>query len=161
MKDETINTPFGAMTVQFEGDKIKRLNFLWKSNFNEESKNKKAVVLKREIGEYFEGKRKSFSFKVGKIEGTDFQMKVFKEVAKIPFGKTLTYKEVARQLGNANLARAVGGALRNNPVAILIPCHRVVAKDGIGGYAGIGHSKIKRQLLQIEGKDVKVSNGGR
>jgi O-6-methylguanine DNA methyltransferase len=161
MKDETINTPFGAMTVQFEGDKIKRLNFLWKSNLKEESKDKKAVVLKREIGEYFEGKRKSFSFKVGKIEGTDFQMKVFKEVAKIPFGKTLTYKEVARQLGNANLARAVGGALRNNPVAILIPCHRVVAKDGIGGYAGIGHSKIKRQLLQIEGKDVKVNNGGR
>jgi methylated-DNA-[protein]-cysteine S-methyltransferase len=161
MKDETINTPFGAMTVQFEGDKIKRLNFLWKSNFNEESKNKKAVAFKREICEYFKGKRKSFSFKVGKIEGTDFQMKVFKEVAKIPFGKTLTYKEVAKQLGNANLARAVGGALRNNPVAILIPCHRVVAKDGIGGYAGIGHSKIKRQLLQIEGKDVKVNNGGR
>ena len=73
------------------------------------------------------------------------------ECFNIPRGKTITYKELARKLGNARAARAVGNALANNPFAPLIPCHRVVKSDGrIGGYSGPGGVKTKRKFLGKE-----------
>jgi len=80
--------------------------------------------------------------------GTPFQKKVWRLIEKIPFGDTLTYTTLAKQLGNSTLARAVGNACNRNPVALLIPCHRVVGKNGPGGFAG--GSEIKKQLLELE-----------
>ena len=81
---------------------------------------------------------------------TGFQRKVLLETCRIPKGKTITYGELARRMGRAGAARAVGNALAKNPFPIVVPCHRVVAKDGIGGYSGgVG---MKKKLLLKEKK---------
>jgi O-6-methylguanine DNA methyltransferase len=82
------------------------------------------------------------------LVGTDFQCAVWRALAKIPFGTTKTYGDVAQQIGKANAVRAIGGACGANPVPFFIPCHRVVAKNGLGGFsAGL---RIKRALLKKE-----------
>lgn len=80
---------------------------------------------------------------------SDFRLKIWKETAKIPYGKTLTYSELAFKTGGENRRRAVAGALSANPFPILIPCHRVVAAKGTGGY-GCGGVEMKKRLLAME-----------
>ena len=85
------------------------------------------------------------------IKGTDFQILVWKEILKIPFGETRTYKEIAQAIGKPNSSRAVANACGKNPYAPDIPCHRVIRSDGkLGGYSGIGGVKMKEKLLKIE-----------
>jgi methylated-DNA-[protein]-cysteine S-methyltransferase len=85
------------------------------------------------------------------IEGTNFQIQVWTEISKIPFGKTKTYKEIAISLGKPNSARAVANACGKNPYPIDIPCHRVIRSDGnIGGYSAAGGEKKKLELLKAE-----------
>ena len=85
------------------------------------------------------------------IEGTNFQIQVWSEISKIPFGKTKTYKEIAVSIGKPNSARAVANACGKNPYPVDIPCHRVVRSDGnIGGYSGVGGQKKKIELLKAE-----------
>ncbi|MDP9249656.1 MAG: MGMT family protein [bacterium] len=87
-----------------------------------------------------------------KLRGTVFQKKVWKELLKIPTGKTLTYKELAAKVGKPRAVRAVANAVGANPMPPVIPCHRVVRSDGtLGGYSARGGIKIKRKLLQKEG----------
>ncbi len=85
-------------------------------------------------------------------EGTGFQRLVWRELVRIPPGRTRSYGEVARAIGTPGAARAVGNACGRNPVVIVVPCHRVVASNGIGGF-GSG-LEIKRKLLALEGVDV-------
>ena len=85
------------------------------------------------------------------IKGTDFQVLVWKEILKIPFGETRTYKEIAQAIGKPNSSRAVANACGKNPYAPDIPCHRVIRSDGkLGGYSGVGGVKMKEKLLKIE-----------
>ena len=85
------------------------------------------------------------------IKGTDFQILVWKEILKIPFGETRTYKEIAQEIGKPNSSRAVANACGKNPYAPDIPCHRVIRTDGkLGGYSGVGGVKMKEKLLKIE-----------
>ena len=85
------------------------------------------------------------------IKGTDFQILVWKEILKIPFGETRTYKEIAQAIGRPNSSRAVANACGKNPYAPDIPCHRVIRSDGkLGGYSGVGGVKMKEKLLKIE-----------
>ena len=85
------------------------------------------------------------------LEGTEFQMKVWNELKKIPIGETKTYKEIAKLIGSPKAARAVANACGKNPYPITIPCHRVVRSDGgLGGYSGKGGVETKRQLLENE-----------
>ncbi len=102
-----------------------------------------------ELKEYFNMQRTKFTSPLD-IKGTKFQKKVWKELLKIPFGKIVSYKTIAKGIGNVKAVRAVGRANGANPVPIIIPCHRVIASDGqLGGYsAGVG---IKEKLLEIEG----------
>jgi methylated-DNA-[protein]-cysteine S-methyltransferase len=103
----------------------------------------------KEITEYLNGDRKTFSVPLVPI-GTEFQMKVWKELAKIPYGETRSYKDIALALNDANASRAVGTANGKNPISIIIPCHRVISSDGtLGGYAG--GLDIKKTLLELEG----------
>ena len=97
---------------------------------------------------YFNGERIKIDIPFD-FQGTDFEKKVWKALLKIPYGKTKTYGEIAREIGLPNGARAVGNACGKNPIPIIIPCHRVVASNGgLGGYTGgIG---IKKKLLKIE-----------
>jgi methylated-DNA-[protein]-cysteine S-methyltransferase len=102
-----------------------------------------------EIIEYFEGKRKKFSVPLD-INGTDFEKKIWGELKKIPYGKTVSYKYIAQKAGNIKALRAVGRIIGLNPLPVIIPCHRVINFNGnIGGY-GCG-IKIKRKLLELEG----------
>ena len=86
-----------------------------------------------------------------KLDGTDFQISVWKELLKIPRGRTKTYKEIAVAIGRPNSSRAVANACAQNPYAPDVPCHRVVRSDGsLGGYSAEGGIKRKRQLLEME-----------
>ena len=87
-----------------------------------------------------------------KLIGTDFQIKVWNAISKIPKGKVKTYKELARSIRKPKASRAVANACGKNPFPIKIPCHRVVRSDGkLGGYSGKGGIKTKRKLLRSEG----------
>ena len=85
------------------------------------------------------------------IKGTDFQVSVLKEIAKIPYGQTRTYKDIASAIGKPNSSRAVANACGKNPYPLTIPCHRVIRTDGkLGGYSGEGGIKTKKKLLKQE-----------
>jgi len=107
--------------------------------------NKKAEL---QIKSYLDGRLKKFTLKLDR-GGTPFQRKALNKVAAIPYGKVKTYGQIAAALGKPGAARAVGGANAGNPLPLVIPCHRVVAAGGLGGYAG--DVKIKKRLLQLEG----------
>ncbi len=98
--------------------------------------------------EYFEGKREQFTLKLNP-EGTDFQKKVWKELQTIPYGKTMSYLELSKQLGDIKAIRAVASANGKNPLWIVVPCHRVIGSNGdLVGYAG-GLAR-KKWLLELE-----------
>lgn len=102
-----------------------------------------------QLKEYFAGTRKEFEVPL-EIEGTDFQKRVWNELRKIPYGKTISYKTLSEKLGDVKAIRAVGTANGKNPIAIIIPCHRVIGADGsLVGYAG--GKAIKEKLLHLEG----------
>lgn len=90
----------------------------------------------RQLDEYFCGRRRTFSLKLD-LRGTEFQEKVWQKVAGIPYGRTATYKDIARSVGKEKAVRAVGGANHANPIPIIVPCHRVVGSGGkLTGYGG-------------------------
>ena len=102
----------------------------------------------KQLGEYFGGTRREFSLPLH-VTGTDYQLKAWGELQKIPYGETISYGEQAARLGNPKGSRAVAQANHNNPISIVVPCHRVINADGtLGGYAS--GPDIKRQLLSLE-----------
>ena len=102
----------------------------------------------RQLDEYFLGKRQSFELELAP-RGTDFQLRVWSELQNIPYGETIHYGELARRIGNPKASRAVGMANGRNPLSIVVPCHRVIGKNGkLTGYGG-GMSN-KEALLQLE-----------
>lgn len=104
---------------------------------------------RRQLDEYFVGERKTFSLPL-KPQGTAFQMQVWDTLTKIPYGQTRSYGDVAAMIGNPRACRAVGSANRNNHIAIVIPCHRVINMSGsLGGFTN--RPQLKRALLAIEG----------
>ena len=106
---------------------------------------------KKQLEEYFNRKRKEFSVPLD-LQGTDFQKGVWNELLNIPFGKTISYLQLAQILGDRNFIRAVGGANGKNPVSIIVPCHRVIGSNGkLVGYGG-GMEK-KKWLLDFENAD--------
>jgi len=130
-----------------------------KIGINEELPNEHLLIYKtpndklfkkcyQQLIEYFDNKRREFDFKI-KINGTVFQKKVWKVLSKIPYGKTVSYQDVAIKIKNSKAVRAVGLANKNNPLPIVIPCHRVNGKNGkLTGYAS--GMEIKEKLLELE-----------
>jgi O-6-methylguanine DNA methyltransferase len=103
----------------------------------------------QQIEAYFRGERKEFTFQLD-LRGTEFQKKCWNALLEIPYGQTCSYAEIARKVGSPNAFRAVGQANHNNPVAIVVPCHRVITTAGaLGGYGG--GLPAKEKLLQLEG----------
>jgi methylated-DNA-[protein]-cysteine S-methyltransferase len=103
----------------------------------------------RELEEYFAGDRRQFTFQLD-LRGTEFQLACWRALQAIPYGETRTYADIARAVGRPQGFRAVGLANNRNPVAIVVPCHRVIASDGsLCGYGG--GLDVKRKLLQLEG----------
>lgn len=103
----------------------------------------------RQLEEYFSGKRRSFSVPLD-LRGTEFQLRCWHALLEIPYGETRTYRDIAHAIGHPQSFRAVGLANNRNPIAIIVPCHRVIASDGtLCGYGG--GLDLKRKLLELEG----------
>ena len=142
-----VGTSKGVSNVVFGEDGFER--FLSGLNGTKLTEGGEAEKPANEIRLYLEGKLKRFQAKPYLSCGTPFQISVWNELLKIPYGSVNTYGEIAERIGAPHAARAVGNAVGANPIPIIVPCHRVVATNGFGGYScGID---IKKRLLQIEG----------
>lgn len=134
---EVINyqSPIGNLKLTTGGGFLKEMHFTEEDSVRKSSDPvlKKAI---RQLDEYFEGKRTDFDLPL-MPDGTEFQKRVWDRLLKISFGSTLTYLELAKQLGDANVIRAVGRANGQNPIPVIIPCHRVIGSNGkLIGYGG-------------------------
>lgn len=148
MNRAILKSPIGYLEVLENNDTIIKINYLDDLVILDENKSYYLNKTIAQLREYFEGKRMQFDLKL-KPEGTDFQKDVWKEVLKIPYGKTKSYQEIADALGDPGAVRAIGNANGHNPIPILIPCHRVIGSDGkLTGYSG-GISR-KEWLLKHE-----------
>ena len=146
------NSPIGILEIIESDGHIVEINFVEDDNCLEEFISEEIEKCKIELEEYFNGRRSEFSVKVDLAKGTEFQKKVWNALRDIPYGETVSYKEIAEKIGNPKAVRAVGGANNKNPIPIIIPCHRVIGKDGsLTGYGG-GLSK-KECLLNLENEN--------
>lgn len=134
---------------------VTRLDFLKeiKESGGQEVWNQEAASnVIRQLGEYFAGERKDFDVPVDLADLTPFQRDVLQATQRIPYGEVWSYGDVAATIGNPKAARAVGRALGQNPITVVVPCHRVVAADGsLHGYSGVGGLATKQFLLSLEG----------
>ena len=146
------STSKGVCLVRFSKiTETKFLSLLRKIYRNKATRDDKVLGdVKKTLLDYFNGKPVSFKIPLDLSIGTQFQRKVWRKVGEIPYGELRSYKWVARSIGSAHASRAVGNAVGRNPVAPIVPCHRVICSDGsLGGYtSGIA---IKKRLLNLEG----------
>lgn len=153
-----VATPAGELELVEDGQGICGLSF-GASSENEDVLEEETALLseaKRQLLEYFAGERKKFELPLS-MHGTKFQMRDWEELLAIPYGETRSYGEIARAIGCPKGSRAVGMANRNNPIAIIVPCHRVIGSNGsLTGYAGKNKAlDIKEYLLKLEGVKLK------
>jgi methylated-DNA-[protein]-cysteine S-methyltransferase len=142
-----IATDNGLAAILWENDNPKRIRL---TPLVEDKTHPVLLAAERELAEYFEGKRTSFSVNLDPV-GTEFQNKVWRALSEIPFGETRSYREIAQRIGNPNAVRAVGAANGKNPISIIVPCHRVIGASGqLTGFAG--ELDIKEQLLTLENR---------
>lgn len=142
---------YGRNTLQIvmERGEVSHLSFVTKGGAAETQQPEMADV-SRQLQSYFAGDRKGFKVKI-RPRGTEFQQAVWKALLEIPYGETRSYKQIAAQIGHPRAFRAVGQAIHHNPIAIIIPCHRVIGSDGsLTGFAG--GLVLKKWLLEHERK---------
>lgn len=140
------SSPIGALELAFDGPVLTSLHLVPTSSHTPAPASPYNVPAIRWLDCYFSGREPDFIPPL-EPQGTLFQRRVWQELLKVPYGQTVTYGELARHIG-CRSAQAVGQALNRNPIAIIVPCHRVVAASGLGGYAyGL---EIKRKLLNLE-----------
>jgi methylated-DNA-[protein]-cysteine S-methyltransferase len=142
-------TPFGPARVSVdENGAVTEFNFgAGRFELGDDGGGSNPAVA-RQIAEFFAGKRQEFDFPLAP-KGSEFQKRVWAELVKIPFGETISYGELARRIGNPAASRAVGRANATNPIAVIVPCHRVIGTNGkLTGYAG--GIELKDKLLAWE-----------
>ncbi len=154
--DVVFTTDLATIGLLFDGAKLTKVKYLDKKSYEVSQKNilsKTAEAVKNKIEQYLDPRSKTKTINIAvSLDVTPFQLRVLKQLQKIPYGETRTYGQIAKILNTS--PRAVGNACRNNPLPIIIPCHRVVAASGIGGYDGARTGtllNIKCRLLEIEG----------
>lgn len=141
-------TAHGLLQISASQHGVKQIIFV--SDKNKEIKTSSATdTAKKQLEEYFNGERRDFYLPLAP-SGTEFQKLVWSELAKIPFGQTQSYQDIANAIGKPKAMRAVGAANGKNPISIIVPCHRVIGKNGtLTGYAG--GLERKAWLLKLEG----------
>lgn len=148
------NSPLGIIKITGDDSSVSEIDFV-DENIDDLPDNSKSPVLNKcasQLEEYFAGKRNSFDVPLD-LKGTPFQKKVWEALKRIPYGETRSYQDVGTMTGNPRAVRAIGGANNKNPIAIIIPCHRVIGKDGsLTGYGG-GLWR-KKWLLEHEKKSL-------
>lgn len=144
-------SPIGTLAIRSTDEAVTEISLLTEEPKESPRENQLTRDCKKELAEYFQGKRKTFTVPLAP-KGTVFQQKVWKAVREIPYGCTQTYGEIAEKAGSPKAYRAVGMANHQNPILILTPCHRVIGSNGsLTGYAaGIDN---KRYLLELEKKN--------
>ena len=143
-----INTPLGFTKIEGDENGIAYITVLNSEESSSETIPETLESCVIQLQEYFEDKRSSFDLKLNP-QGTEFQKKVWEALVKIPYGKTTSYMELTKQLGDVKAIRAVANANGKNPLWIVVPCHRVIGSDGsLTGYAGGLHRK--QWLLEHE-----------
>lgn len=147
-----LETIVGQVYIIADEDAIVEIQFAQENKSLGDAQQQETPLLheaKRQLEEYFAGQRASFSLPLNP-QGTEFQKKVWQQLEAIPYGETRSYGQIAAAVGNPKACRAVGGANHNNPIAIVIPCHRVIGANGkLTGYGG--GLDIKEKLLKLEG----------
>ena len=135
METAFINTPLGISKIVGDADGISAISILSEGEVSKKiPKELKECIT--QLQQYFDGQRNDFTFKLNP-KGTNFQQKVWQELLNIPFGKTMSYLDLSKKLGDVKAIRAVASANGRNPLWIVVPCHRVIGTDGsLTGYAG-------------------------
>lgn len=144
---DTLESPVGTLYLVFDGKMIRRICFVKPAGLLRKGRAPQQV--KQELREYFERGREEFTIKATFTRGTPFERSVWEALKGIPYGETRTYKWLAERVGNPNATRAVGQALKRNPLPIVVPCHRIIESDGSPGGYSAGED-IKRRLLAHE-----------
>ena len=148
MNRATLDCPLGRLLISEKGEKICGVTF-YDGESVDLGESRLLTEAKKQLGEYFAGKRREFDLPLSE-EGSDFALAVRREMLTIPYGETKTYSDIAAAIGKPGAARAVGVACHNNPIAIIVPCHRVIGVNAnLVGYAG--GVKKKEYLLWLEG----------
>jgi len=153
--DVVFASPVGKLGICVEGKTLSRLVFLSGRYHLRQPGCAETSRVQQSILEYFDNPHCSPEIDV-QLSGTDFQRKIWRALRLIPAGKVITYGVLAERLGTS--ARAIGNACRRNPVPIVVPCHRVVAQHGLGGFAGDHQGRlvrVKHWLLQAEGVEIR------
>lgn len=141
-------SPVGWIKIETSHEKVTGAHFCETKNIGDDP-NDLTLETKKQLQEYFDKKRKVFDLKI-EMTGTNFQKKVWQELLNIPYGKTISYLQLSKYIDNTKAIRAVGHANGQNPLPIIVPCHRVIGSDGsLTGYGG-GLWR-KKWLLQHEG----------
>jgi methylated-DNA-[protein]-cysteine S-methyltransferase len=145
-------SPLGALQITANEKFLKKIEFASNEDIIPKDNKIESDIIKNTIAqleEYFLQSRREFDIPL-EMEGTDFQKKVWKELLTIPFGYTISYAQLAKKIGDENAVRAVGSANGQNPIAIIVPCHRVIGSTGdLTGYSG--ELWRKQWLLEHEG----------
>jgi len=151
----SVETPFSNIGLRFDDDVLTGIEFIDKGT-RVKAETETASRVCEQINAYCEGQLPDGDFGIRlRADGTEFQQRVWRALQAISYGETRTYGEIATELGTS--ARAVGNACRRNPIPLIIPCHRVVAAAGTGGYGGETHGewiRIKRWLLHHENNEI-------
>jgi methylated-DNA-[protein]-cysteine S-methyltransferase len=146
-----MDTPVGHLVLESDGDVLIGIWLPSQATTTRGDGHDAPPVLKdtaTQLEEYFAGERTGFTVPM-ELDGTPFQKDVWAELTRIPYGETISYGELARRVGRPSAPRAVGQANGRNPIPVIVPCHRVLASTGIGGYGG--GLPMKRTLLAVEG----------
>ena len=151
----TYESPIGDLAIVASDQAIIQISLVQSSDFNkDENAHQLCLNCQKQLEEYFLGERETFDLPIA-YEGTPFQQKVWKALQNVPYGAVTNYKELAIAVGNKRGYRAVAKALHDNPILIMIPCHRVIASNGtLSGYAAGKHAKA--YLLELEGFPVEM-----
>lgn len=148
------HSPIGVLEIKEENDCIIGVRLLEESEeVPETGEENNSYLLKetcKQLEEYFSGIRTTFDLPIKFTSGTPFQHSVWNALCAIPYGETRSYEDIAVAIGNPKAVRAIGQANTRNPILLLVPCHRVINKNGTIGGFGCG-VEVKRQLLQLEG----------
>jgi O-6-methylguanine DNA methyltransferase len=145
--------PHGLVAVEYAGDEASFRAYLSKLTGGSLQRSAEQVAAaKKQVRLYLLGERTAFDLEVDLSSITPFQRRVLEETRRVPRGRVSTYAEIAKRIGSPKAVRAVGQALRRNPIPIVVPCHRIIASDGsLGGYGGNLRDARKIELLKLEG----------
>jgi len=140
-----MQSPVGDITIAIDGGSVVSLDWGWA---RDQAVDDLLLKAKTRLDDYFDGDSRAFDLPL-QPAGTEFQRRVWSLMQEIPYGSTMTYGEMSDRLNSS--ARAVGMACGANPIPLIIPCHRVLAANGMGGYSGDGGVETKVALLRLEG----------